>query len=82
MKKWLLVMLMMTFMADGDLLTRDALDPGRTNIKGRAGEIKGWLKKDTLDPYRINIYDKYGNQKGFLKRDTLSLDTWRFRENK
>jgi hypothetical protein len=69
-------------MSDGDLLTRDTLDPGRTNIKAKTGEIKGWLKKDTLDPYRINIYDKYGNQKGFLKRDTLSPDTWRFRENK
>lgn len=75
-------MLMMTFMSDGDLLTRDTLDPGRTNIKSRTGELKGWLKKDTLDPYRINIYDKSGNQKGFLKRDTLSPDTWRFRENK
>ena len=82
MNKWLLVMLMMMFMSDGDLLTRDTLDPGRTNIKGRTGELKGWLKKDTLDPYRINIYDKSGNQKGFLKRDTLSPDTWRFREKK
>ena len=82
MNKWLLVMLMMMFMSDGDLLTRDTLDPGRTNIKSRTGELKGWLKKDTLDPYRINIYDKYGNQKGFLKRDTLSPDTWRFREMK
>ena len=75
MNKWLLVMFMMVFMSDGDLLTRDTLDPDRTNIKG-------WLKKDTLAPYRINIYDKSGNQKGFLKRDTLSPDTWRFREKK
>ena len=81
MNKWFLVMLMM-FMSDGDLLTRDTLDPGRTNIKVKAGEMKGWLKKDTLDPYRINIYDKSGHQKGFLKRDTLSPDTWRFREKK
>ena len=82
MSKWLLIILMMMFMSDGDLLTRDTLDPDRTNIKGKAGEIKGWLKKDTLDPYRINIYDKFGHQKGFLKRDTLSPDTWRFRKTK
>ena len=41
MNKWLLIILLMTFMSDGDLLTRDTLDPARTNIKGRAGEIKG-----------------------------------------
>lgn len=79
MKKWLLIMFMMSFLSDGDVLTRDFLDPGRTNIKSKTGETKGWLKKDTLQPDRINIYDKNGKFKGCLKRDTLNPENWQFR---
>jgi hypothetical protein len=81
MKKWLLIILLMSFLADGDVLTKDTLDPDRTNIKSKTGEIKGWLKKDTLDPGRVNIYDKNGNVKGYLKRDTLNPDSWQFRDS-
>ena len=70
----------MWFLTDGDMLTKDTLDPGRTNIKSKTGDQKGWLKKDTLQPYRINVYDKYGNKKGWLEKDTLDPDTWRFKE--
>ena len=80
MKKWFLTVLLITFLSDGDLLTKDTLDPGRTNIKSKAGDLKGWLKKDTLQPYRTNVYDKYGNKKGWLEKDTLDPDTWRFRK--
>ena len=81
MKKWLLIILLMSFMVDGDVLTKDTLDPDRTNIKSKTGETKGWLKKDTLDPDRVNIYDKNGSVKGYLKRDTLNPDTWQFRDS-
>ena len=80
MKKWFMVLLLMTFLSGGDLLTKDTLDTNRTNIKSKTGELKGWLKKDTLQPYRINVYDKYGNKKGWLEKDTLNPDAWRFRE--
>ena len=68
----------MSFLADGDFITKDNIDQGRTNIKSKNGETKGWLKKDFLDPNRINIYDKNGNQKGYLKRYTLNPESWRF----
>ena len=77
MKKWLLIIFVMSFLADGDFLTKDYIDTGRTNIKSRSGETKGWLKKDFLDPGRINIYDKNGRQKGYLKRDALNPENWR-----
>ena len=80
MKNCLLIILLMWFLTDGDMLTKDTLDPGRTNIKSKTGDQKGWLKKDTLQPYRINVYDKYGNKKGWLEKDTLDPDTWRFKE--
>ena len=80
MKRWLLIIAMVGFLADGDVLKKDTLDPERTNIKEKTGEIKGYLKRDTLDRNRINVYDQYGNQKGYLKKDTLSPDTWNFRE--
>jgi hypothetical protein len=79
MKKWLLIILLMSLLSDGDILTKDYLDSGRTNIKSKTGETKGWLKKDTLDKDRINIYDKNGNLKGYLKKDTLNPDNWQFR---
>jgi len=80
MKKCLLIILLMWSLTDGDMLTKDTLDPGRTNIKSKTGDLKGWLKKDTLQPDKINVYDKYGNKKGWLEKDTLNPDTWRFRE--
>jgi hypothetical protein len=80
MKKWLLIILLMSFLSEGDVLTKDTLDPGRTNIKIKTGESKGWLKRDTLDPDRVNIYDKNGNLKGYLKKDTLNPDNWQFRK--
>ena len=80
MKNCLLIILLMSFLTDGDMLTKDTLDPGRTNIKSKSGDLKGWLKKDTLQPDKINVYDKYGNKKGWLEKDTLDPDTWRFRE--
>ena len=73
--------ILMTYLSEGDLLTKDTLDPNRTNIKSRTGDPKGWLKKDTLQPNRINVYDKYGNKKGWLEKDTLNQDAWKFREN-
>ena len=78
MKKWILIILAMSFLADGDFLTKDYIDKGRTNIKSRSGETKGWLKRDYWDRDRINIYDKNGRQKGYLKRDFLNPDNWRF----
>ena len=81
MQKWLMALILMTFLSNGDLLTRDTLDPNRTNIRSKTGDLKGWLKKDTLQPDRINIYDKYGNKKGWLEKDTLNSEDWRFREN-
>jgi hypothetical protein len=79
MNKWLLIILLMSLLSDADVLTKDTLDPGRTNIKSKAGETKGWLKQDTLDKDRINIYDKNGDLKGVLRKDTLNPDNWQFR---
>ncbi|MFC1580070.1 hypothetical protein ACFL4N_04090 [Thermodesulfobacteriota bacterium] len=75
----LLFMVLMSFMADGDRLSKDTIDTKRTNIRSKTGDLKGWIKKDTLDQGRINVYDKYGNQKGYLKRDTLNPDNWQYR---
>ena len=80
MQKLLMALMLMTFLSGGDLLTRDTLDPNRTNIRSKTGDLKGWLKKDTLQPDRINVYDKYGNKKGWLEKDTLNSEAWRFRE--
>jgi len=77
MKKWVLLAAMMWVLADGDVLIKDTLDAGRTNIESKTGELKGWLKKDTLQDW-VNIYDKNGGQKGFLKKGTLSPETYRF----
>ena len=82
MKKWILIIFVMSFLADGDVLTKDYIDTGRTNIKSKNGATKGWLKKDYLDPDRINIYDKNGRQKGYLRKDFLNPDNWRFEKNK
>ena len=60
MKKWLLIIAMMSFLADSDVLTQDTLDSERLNIKSKTGEAKGYLKKDNLQD-RIIIYDKHGN---------------------
>jgi hypothetical protein len=79
MKKWLLIILLMSLLSDTDVLTKDTLDPGRTNIKSKTGETKGWLKQDTLDKDRINIYDRNGNLEGYLMKDTLNPDNWQFR---
>ncbi len=81
MKKWLLIIFAMSFLADGDVLKKDYLDTGRTNIKSRSGETKGWLKRDYLDRDRINIYDKNGRQKGYLRKDFLNPNNWRFEKN-
>ena len=81
MKKWVLIIFVMSFLSDGDILTKDYIDKGRTNIKSKNGETKGWLKKYTLQPDMINIYDKNGSQKGYLKKDTLNPDNWRFKRN-
>ena len=81
MQKWLMALMLMTFLSNGDLLTRDTLDPHRTNIRSKTGDLKGWLKKDSLQPDRINVYDKYGNKKGWLEKDTLNSEDWGFREN-
>ena len=78
MKKWILIIFVMSFLADDDVLTKDYIDTGRTNIKSKNGATKGWLKKDYLDPDRINIYDKNGRQKGYLRKDFLNPDNWRF----
>jgi hypothetical protein len=51
----------MSFLTDGDVMTKDTIDPNRININSKTGETKGWLKKDNLDPERVNIYDKNGN---------------------
>ena len=80
MKKWLLIILLTSLHSDADVLTKDTLDPGRTHIKSKTGETKGWLKQDTLDKDRINIYDKNGGLKGYLKKDTLNPDNWQFRK--
>ena len=77
MKKWFLLAAMMWALVDGDVLTKDTLDAGRTNIRSKTGELKGGLKKDILQD-RVNIYDKNGSQKGFLLKDTLSPETYRF----
>ena len=37
MKKWLLVIAMVGFLADGDVLKKDSLDQERTNIKTKTG---------------------------------------------
>jgi len=79
MKKWILIIFMMGCLSEGDVLTKDYLDTGRTNIKSKTGETKGWLKKDTLDKDRVNIYDKKGDLKGYLKKDSLNPDNWEFR---
>jgi hypothetical protein len=79
MKEWLLIILLMSLLSDADVLTKDTLDPGRTNIKSKTGETKGWLKEDTIDKDRINIYDKNGDLKGYLRKDTLNPDNWQFR---
>ena len=78
MKKWILIIFVMSFLEDGDVLTKDYIDTGRINIKSKNGATKGWLKKDYLDPDRINIYDKNGRQKGYLRKDFLNPDNWRF----
>ena len=77
MIRWVFFIFFMSFLSDGDILTKEYLDKGRTNIKSNTGETKGWLKKDFLDRDRINIYDKNGRQKGFLKRDVLNPSDWR-----
>ena len=79
MKKWLLIIMLISLLSDGDVLTKDTLDPGRNNIESKTGERKGWLKQDTLDKDRINIYDKNGDLKGILRKDTLNPDNWQFR---
>jgi len=79
MKNCLLIILLIGFLTDGDMLTKDTLDSGRTNIKSKTGDLKGWLKKDTLQPDRINVYDKYGNKKGWLEKDTLNPDAWKYK---
>ena len=77
MKKWILIIFVMSFLSDGDVLTKDYIDKGRTNIRSKTGETKGWLRKDFLDPNRINIYDKNGRQKGYLRKDMLNPENWR-----
>jgi hypothetical protein len=42
-----LIILLISLLSDGDVLTKDMLDPGRTNIESKTGESKGWLKQDT-----------------------------------
>ena len=48
MKKWVLLAKKMWVLAHEDVLTKDTLDAGRTNIESKTGELKGWLKKDTF----------------------------------
>ena len=74
MKKCLLMIMLMWFLTDGDMLAKDTFDPSRTNIRSKTCDLKGWLKKDTLQSDRINLYDKYGNKKGWLEKDTLNPD--------
>ncbi|MFC1580082.1 hypothetical protein ACFL4N_04150 [Thermodesulfobacteriota bacterium] len=78
--KLIILLLGAVLFSDGSTMGKDYLDPGRTNIRSRTGELKGWLKKDTLQPYRVNVYDKYGTKKGHLEKDTLSPDTWIYRQ--
>jgi hypothetical protein len=80
MKEWLLIILLMSLLSEADVLTKDTLDPGRTNIKSKTGETKGRLKQDTLDKDRINIYDTNGDLKGYLRKDTLNPGNWQFRK--
>ncbi len=71
--------LMMLF--DGAVLEKDSLDKARVNIKGKTGELKGWMKEDLLQPNRVNVYDRYGNMKGFWVRDSLNPDAWIFKRS-
>ena len=66
MKNCPLMIILMCILTDGNPLTKDALDPGRTNIRNKIGDLKDWSKKDTLQPYRINVNDKHGEQKGVV----------------
>ena len=67
---------------DGTVLQKDCIFEGRINIKGKTGELKGWMKKDLLQPNRINVYDKHGNIRGFLVQDILDKDTWLFKKGR
>lgn len=80
MRKWLIVMAMMSFLANGDVLTRDVTFEGRTNVRNKTGILKGWLQRDTLSPNRINVYDSKGQRKGYLQKDPLCPGKWQFRD--
>jgi len=80
MKKWLLLAMMMCFLANGDVLTRDGLFEGRTNVRSKTGILKGWIEKDALFPDRINVYDSKGQRKGYLQKDPLFPGSWQFRK--
>ncbi len=83
MRNILIIVLFLGMMLfNGAVLQKDCIFKGRTNIKSKTGELKGWMKKDLLLPNRINVYDKYGNKKGFLVKDTLSQDTWSFKKGR
>ena len=73
MKKWILIVFVMSFLADGDILTKDYIDTGRINIKGKTGETKGWLKKDTLDLDMIQTSPTYSNFRRLLKSCDILL---------
>jgi len=67
---------------DGAVLQRDSIFKGRTNIRSKTGELKGWMKKDLFLPNRVNVYDKYGNMRGYWVRDIFNPDTWLFRRGR
>lgn len=80
MKKWLLVIMMMWVLAHGDVLTEDVIFEGHTNVRTKAGILKGWLEQGAMFPNRINVYDLKGQRRSSLQKDPLFPGRWQFRD--
>jgi hypothetical protein len=79
MKKWLLVIMMMWVLAHGDV-TEDVIFEGHTNVRTKAGILKGWLEQGAVFPNRINGYDLKGQRRSFLQKDPVFPGRWQFRD--
>lgn len=70
----------LTWLSHGDVLKKDMLDLERVNIKGKTGELRGYMKKDVLIGDRGSIHDRNGEQRGWFEKGGLNPNRWKFRE--
>jgi hypothetical protein len=78
MKKSILTLTLIGFLAGGVIIQQDPIFKDRTNIKSESGALEGYIQPGPVFKDKMNVYDKGGKLRGYIKQDPMDKDRWRF----